>query len=39
MIITSCEPSPQAKAMLAAVREAVARTLERKKRLGQYAVI
>lgn len=39
MIITSCEPSPQAKAMLADVREAVARTLERKKRLGQYAVI
>jgi len=39
MTFTSCEPSPQAKIMLGALREAVAKSLERKKRLGQYAVI
>ena len=39
MTLTSRKPSPQAKAMLAALREAVAKRLEKKKRLGQYAVI
>lgn len=39
MTVTSAPPSPQAKAMLEALREAVARSLEKKKRLGQYAVI
>lgn len=39
MTITSVPPSPQAKAMLEALRESVAKSLEKKKRLGQYAVI
>lgn len=39
MTFTSCEPSPQAKVMLNALREAVAKSLERKRRLGQYTVI
>lgn len=39
MTVTSAPPSPQAKAMLESLRDAVARSLEKKKRLGQYAVI
>lgn len=39
MTVTSAPPSPQAKAMLEALRAAVARSLEKKRRLGQYAVI
>lgn len=38
MPVTSAPPSPQAKAMLESLREAVARSLEKKKQLGQYAV-
>jgi hypothetical protein len=39
MTVTSAPPSPQAKAMLESLRDAVARSLEKKQRLGQYAVI
>lgn len=39
MTITSAPPSPQAKAMLESLRDAVARSLEKKQRLGQYAVV
>ena len=39
MIITSAPPSPQAQAMLKALQDAVNKSLERKRRLGQYAVI
>lgn len=39
MTITSDPPSPQAQAMLKALQAAVANSLERKQRLGQYAVI
>lgn len=39
MTVTFAPPSPQAKAMLDALQEAVAKSLEKKKRLGQYAVI
>jgi hypothetical protein len=39
MTITSDPPSPQAQAMLKALQAAVANSLERKRRLGQYAVI
>jgi hypothetical protein len=39
MTITSTPPSPQAQAMLQALQAAVAKNLERKQKLGQYAVI
>lgn len=39
MTVTSAPPSPQAMAMLEALRAAVERSLEQKRRLGQYAVI
>ena len=39
MTITSAPPSPQAQAMLKALQAAVANSLDKKKRLGQYAVI
>lgn len=39
IITTSAPPSPQALAILEALREAVRKDLERKRRLGQYAVI
>ena len=39
MTITSAPPSPQTLVMLKALRAAVANTLERKQKLGQYAVI
>ena len=39
MTITSAPPSPKAMAMLKALQEAVSRNLEKKKRLGQYAVV
>ena len=39
MTITSTPPSPQAQAMLQALQTAVAKSLERKQKLGQYAVI
>lgn len=39
MTITSSPPSPEANLMLRALREAVTKNLERKKRLGQYAVV
>lgn len=39
MTITSAPPSPKAIAMLKALQEAVSRNLEKKRRLGQYAVI
>ena len=32
-------PSPETQAMLDCLRQAVANTLERKRRLGQYAVL
>ncbi len=38
MTITSAPPSPQAQAMLKALQDAVTKSLERKQRLGQYAV-
>lgn len=38
MNIISTPPSPQAQAMLKALRDAVSKNLERKKKLGQYAV-
>ena len=38
MNITSAPPSPQAQAMLKALQEAVSKSLEKKRRLGQYAV-
>jgi len=38
MTMTSLPPSPQAQAMLKALKEAVRKSLDRKKRLGQYAV-
>ncbi|MFZ2854176.1 MAG: hypothetical protein WAZ34_08695 [Rhodocyclaceae bacterium] len=38
MTITSAPPSPQAKAMLNALKDAVGKSLEKKRRLGQYAV-
>jgi hypothetical protein len=37
--MTSLPPSPQAQAMLKALKEAVRKSLDKKKRLGQYAVI
>lgn len=39
MTITSAPPSLQAQAMLKALRTAVANSLEKKQKLGQYAVI
>jgi hypothetical protein len=39
MTITSAPPSPQAQAMLKALRAAVANSLDKKQKLGQYAVI
>lgn len=39
MTMTSLPPSPQAQAMLKALKEAVRKSLDKKKRLGQYAVI
>lgn len=39
MNITSSQPTAEAQAMLKALQEAVAKTLENKSRLGQYAVI
>jgi hypothetical protein len=39
MTITSAPPSPQAQAMLKALQTAVANNLEKKQKLGQYAVI
>lgn len=39
MTITSAPPSPQAQAMLKALQTAVAKSLDRKQKLGQYAVI
>jgi hypothetical protein len=38
MTMTSLPPSPQAQAMLKALKEAVRKSLDKKKRLGQYAV-
>jgi hypothetical protein len=39
MIIVSTPPSPEAQAMLKALQEAVTKCLDKKRRLGQYAVI
>lgn len=39
MTIVPSQPSDQAKAILESLRQAVHETLERKRRLGQYAVI
>lgn len=39
MIVTYTTPSPEAKAMLKALQTAVTNTLEKKRKLGQYAVI
>lgn len=39
MTTTSTPPSQQAQAMLKSMQEAVRKNLERKQRLGQYAVI
>jgi hypothetical protein len=37
--ITSSPPSSEAQAMLQALRDAVTKNLDRKQKLGQYAVI
>jgi hypothetical protein len=39
MNITSVPPSPQSQAILKALQAAVANSLEKKHKLGQYAVI
>ena len=39
MTITTSPPSPKAQAMLKALKSAVGKSLEKKKRLGHYAVI
>lgn len=39
MTHTSTPPSTQTKAMLQALQAAVAKNLDRKKKLGQYAVV
>ncbi|WP_177307710.1 hypothetical protein [Pseudoduganella namucuonensis] len=39
MNITTSTPSPQAQAMLKALQQAVTESLERKRKLGQYAVM
>ncbi len=38
MTVISAPPSPQAQAMLNALQAAVSKNLDKKKRLGQYAV-
>jgi hypothetical protein len=38
MTLISAPPSPEAQAMLEALQAAVAKTLEKKQKLGQYAV-
>jgi len=38
MKITNLPPSPQAQVMLKALQDAVRKALEKKRRLGQYAV-
>ncbi len=38
MILTTDTPSPEALAMLKSLQEAVRKALDRKRRLGQYAV-
>jgi len=38
MKITKLPPSPQAQVMLKVLQEAVRKTLDRKRRLGQYSV-
>lgn len=38
MTITSAPPSPQAQAMLKALQAAVSKSLDKKRRLGQYSV-
>ena len=39
MTVTSMPPSPQAQVMLQALQAAVANTLDKKHKLGQYAVV
>lgn len=39
MTVTQSKPSPEAQIMLEALRDTARKTLERKRRLGQYAVI
>jgi hypothetical protein len=39
MILTSAPPSPQAQAMLKALQSAVANSLDKKQKLGHYAVM
>jgi hypothetical protein len=39
MKITTTEPSPSSLAMLKALQQAVTNCLERKQKLGQYAVV
>lgn len=39
MTITSAPPSAQAQAMLQSLQAAVAKNLEKKQKLGQYAVV
>ena len=39
MTILFSPPSPQGQAMLQALRQAVAKDLERKRKLGHYAVV
>ena len=39
MTVTSAPPSAQAQAMLLVLQTAVAKSLEKKRKLGQYAVI
>lgn len=39
MKITTTEPSPRSQAMLKALQQAVTTCLERKRKLGQYAVV
>jgi hypothetical protein len=39
MIVTYTTPPPEAQAMLKALQTAVTNTLEKKRKLGQYAVI
>ena len=39
MIVTYAPPSPEALAMLKVLQTAVTKALERKRKLGQYAVV
>ncbi len=39
MTLTSTPPSPEAQAMLKALKTAVANNLEKKRKLGQYSVL